>query len=80
MILALSGPQIYGAVLAVICLAWLPCAYGIVLGVWCWRKGKFVVWPSLLPRTPNHGAIKAILLVAGAFDRLTLMAPSMACS
>jgi hypothetical protein len=47
-ILALSIPQLYGTVVAVICLIWLSCAYGTLLVAWCWRKRKYVLWLGLL--------------------------------
>ena len=52
-IIALSIPQIYGAVLAAICLTWLSCAYGTLLVAWCWRKGKYILWPRLLSHVPE---------------------------
>jgi hypothetical protein len=52
-IIALSIPQIYGAALAVICLVWLSCVYGTLLVAWCWRKGKYVLWPTLLSHVPE---------------------------
>lgn len=36
-----------------ICLTWLSCAYGTLLAVWCGRKGKYVLWPSLLSYVPE---------------------------
>jgi hypothetical protein len=47
-ILALSIPQLYGAVIAVACLVWLSCAYGSLLVARCLWKGKYVIWPGFL--------------------------------
>jgi hypothetical protein len=52
-IIALSIPQIYGAALAVIYVVWLSCVYGTLLVAWCWRKGKYVLWPSFLSHVPE---------------------------
>jgi hypothetical protein len=52
-IISLSVPQIYGAVSVAICLTWLSCAYGTLLVGWCWRKGKYILWPRLLSHVPE---------------------------
>lgn len=52
-ILALSIPQLYGAIIAVACLGWLSCAYGTLLGAWCLWKMKYVLWPGFLSRVPG---------------------------
>jgi hypothetical protein len=52
-ILALSIPQLYGAVIAVICLIWLSCAYGTHLVAWCSGSGKYVLWTRFLSRVSD---------------------------